>query len=172
MQWIKLVEKRRVVKRLAVELTPTSLRSQSLFQTYLKNKKIKEWSEIKEELIEKEGAKCWICGRETLQLHIHEFWIYDDFSHEALLKEIHHLCGLCHKIKRTDLWFFTTYGKKQLKELGLCREDLIKHYCKVNKCALKDFAIDWREAVSDWRKRCENHWNTDLGNYHPIFLNK
>lgn len=166
MQWTRLIQnKRRTSNKLTVELTPKTVRSKSLFHYYMKNKKLNEWSEIKQELLEREGSKCWICGTTSNHLHIFEFWNYDEKERSAQLTEIHHLCDLCYKIKRTDLWFFTDYGKEQLKHLGICREDLIKHFCKVNQCSLKDFALNWKVAITNWHKRNDIDWKQNFGDY-------
>ena len=85
------------------------------------------------------------------------------------LREIHHLCAMCHKIKRTDLWFLTDYGKEQLKTLGLCQEDLINHFCKVNDCTLKEFAEQWSTAIKTWKKRSQYNWHQDFGEYQLKF---
>lgn len=169
MEWTKFVRKKRIEKRLSVELAPITIRSKSLFQEYMKNNRFKEWSIIKEELLQKEGPICWICGKESLQLHIHEFWDYNDEENTSSLREIHHLCDMCHKLKRTDFWFFTDYGKEQLKTLGLCREDLINHFCKVNNCSLEDFSKQWSSAIKLWKKRSQFDWQQDFGKYQLKF---
>ncbi|MGC9781554.1 MAG: hypothetical protein HZR80_20110 [Candidatus Heimdallarchaeota archaeon] len=164
MQIPKLVH-RKNSKKLTVELIPTTVRSKSLFQIYTKNRCLDVWTEIKDELLEREGKKCWICGKKSMHLFVHEFWEYDDDKSLMKLQEIHHLCNKCHKIKRTDFWFFTDYGKEQLKKLDISPEDLIKHYCKVNKCDLKDFGQNWREAVDLWKTRSEQEWIQDYGEF-------
>ena len=171
MQWTKFVQNKRIDKKLSVEMTPITVRS-NLFQIYMKNKKIKEWSEIKEELLLREGSKCWICGKQSAHLHIHEFWDYNDNTHTAELKELHHLCDLCSKIKKTDLWFFTDFGKEQLKKLSITQGDLVKHYCKVNNCTIQDFTINWKETVDRWYERNQYNWKQNLGVYKPLFLNE
>ena len=167
MQWSEMIHRKGKNTKLTLNLTPNKIQFKSLFQVYVKSKKLKEWTKIKRELLVREGAQCWICGRESLNLHIQEFWHYDDDNHLLNLQEIHHVCDLCHKIKRTDLWFFTEYGKEQLKQLDLCWEDLIKHYCKVNKCSLKVFAVNWREAIQTWKSRNIHEWQIDFGVYEP-----
>ena len=96
---------------------------------------------------------------------IQEFWDFDDKKHTMKLIEIHHVCDLCHKIKRTDFWFFTDYGKEQLKKLGYSYEDIIKHYCRVNKCRIKDFGKNWRKAIETWKARNKQTWHQDYGDF-------
>ncbi|NHJ40649.1 MAG: hypothetical protein FK731_11500 [Asgard group archaeon] len=158
---------RRIPKKLKVEFTPTTVRSNSLFYFYNQNKKFDLWAEIKNKLIEQEGNFCWICTKESSQLHLHEFWHFDDETKTMVLKEIHHVCQFCDKIMHADLWFLSDYGRKQLQELNLFPEDLIKHYCKVNDCSLKDFGKNWREAFTTWKKRSEINWFKDFGIFQP-----
>lgn len=165
MHWTKFIHQKQIPTRLTVELTPASVRSKSLFSFFMRNKEVDKWTEIKDELLKREGARCWICETESNHLHLHEFWIYNDQTHQASLKEIHHLCDLCDKIKRSDLWFFTDFGKVQLKELGINDDDLIIHYCKVNNCSREEFSKNWEEAVILWHKRNVIHWKQDFGNY-------
>jgi len=144
---------------------PTTVETKSLFQVFDKNRRIDDWKAIKDELLRREGNKCWICDRNDNLLHIQEFWDYDDEKQTMKLVEIHHVCDLCHKIKRTDFWFFTDYGKEQLKKLGYSYEDIIKHYCKVNKCRIKDFGKNWREAIEVWKERNKQQWQQDYGEF-------
>jgi len=166
MQLPKLIQ-RRIGKKLSIELTPTTVRAKSLFQFYSKNRRLDDWTEIKDELLAREGSRCWICEKESAHLHLNEFWHYDDVNQVMRLLEIHHLCDYCHKIKHTDFWFFTEYGIEQLKQLNVCREDLMKHYCRVNKCALKDFGKNWKEAIQTWKQRSEVSWVQDFGEFGP-----
>jgi hypothetical protein len=158
---------RRIPRRLSVEFTPTTVRSNSLFHYYNQNRKLIFWTTIKNNLLKREGNHCWICCEESSQLHLHEFWYFDDISKTMTLREIHHLCDLCDKIKHADLWFLSDYGRKQLLELNLLPEDLIKHYCKVNNCSLKEFGNNWREAFDIWKKRSEINWHKNFGKFKP-----
>ena len=165
MEWTKFVQKKRIDRKLSVELAPITVRSPSLFQVYIKNNRFNEWFEIKQQLVEKEGSFCWICGKESSNLHMQEFWDYNESNYTRSLLEVHLLCDMCHKLNRTDLWFFTEYGKKQLQTLGLSQEDLVKHYCKVNNCSPKEFSKQWSRAIKTWKKRSQYEWNQDFGEY-------
>ncbi|MBK5115066.1 MAG: hypothetical protein KGD59_04795 [Candidatus Heimdallarchaeota archaeon] len=156
---------RRSSRKLTIELMPTTVESKTLFQVYNKNRRIDDWKSIKDDLLRREGKKCWICDRNDNLLHIQEFWDFDDVKQTMKLIEIHHVCDLCHKIKRTDFWFFTDYGKEQLKKLGYSYEDIIKHYCKVNKCKLKEFGKNWRNAIETWKTRNKQEWQQDYGEF-------
>lgn len=62
------------------------------------------WRKIKNELFEREGKVCWICGAKGVSLHAHEFWRYTPkgkyYKH---LTAIHHLCQDCHSVKHADV---------------------------------------------------------------------
>ncbi|NHJ87024.1 MAG: hypothetical protein FK734_16295 [Asgard group archaeon] len=166
MQWTNFVQKRRInYEKLSVELLPITARSNSLFQEYNKRDRLDKWVEIKNDLMTREGRVCYFCKKEATDFHITEFWEFDDENNTMILKEMHQLCEMCYKIKRTDIWFFTDFGKEQLKNLGLCREDLIEHYCKVNDCSWKEFGEEWQKAVDAWRKRNQQLWTIDFGEY-------
>ena len=167
MLWSDMIQYKDRKGKLTLNMMPIKIQNKTLFQVYVKSKRLKEWSDLQNELLAREGAKCWICGKESLNLHIQEFWKFDDSNHLLNLQEIHHVCDLCHKFNRTDFWFFTDYGKEQLKQLDLSREDLIKHYCKVNNCSLKCFAENWKEAIKTWKARNNHEWQIDFGEFEP-----
>ncbi|NHJ49389.1 MAG: hypothetical protein FK733_16485 [Asgard group archaeon] len=157
----------KIPRKLSVELVPKSVRSNNLFYYYNQNRKLDLWSGIKNELLEREGQHCWICQKKSVQLHLHEFWAFDDTNQRMILQELHHVCNLCDKVLNANLWFLTDYGREQLLKLDILPEDLIKHYCKVNSCSLKDFGKDWRSAVDTWKKRNEITWEVNFGIYNP-----
>jgi hypothetical protein len=157
----------KIPKKLTIELVPTTVRSNNLLYHYNQIKKLDLWTNLKNQLIEQEGKECWICQKKSSQLHLHEFWFFDDQNKEMILQEIHHVCHLCDKLLHANLWFLTDYGREQLLKLEILPENLIKHYCKVNKCSLKDYGKDWRRAVDLWKKRNEVTWEINYGNYQP-----
>jgi hypothetical protein len=53
----------------------------------------------------------------------------------------------------------------RLKELGLSRKDLVKHFCKVNDCSEKEFLQHEDEAFKVWEKRSNYEWKQDFGTY-------
>jgi len=165
MQWTKFVQRRRSDRKLSVEMTPITVRSNSLFQYYIKNQKMDEWIEIKEELLQKEGSKCWICGIKSNHLHIHEFWELDDSSQIAKLKELHHLCDMCFKIKKSEIWFFSNYGREQLKKLDVTKDDLIQHYCKINKCSQEEFDLEFSKEIINLMEKNKHKWKVDFGDF-------
>lgn len=153
--------------KLAIELVPSTVWYSSIYQYYKKSNNMQKWHEIKKELFSKEGNKCWICKKETKYLEAHEFWEYDDMRHIQKLQAIHHLCDICHKIKHIGLWLHTQDGARMLKNKGLTKEDIIHHFCNVNKCTLLDFKRHEDEAFRVWSKRSKHQWKQEFGRYDP-----
>jgi hypothetical protein len=140
--------------KLTIELVPSTIWFSSVNHILEKNNQLGKWREIKKELFEREGKKCWICNREGGRLEAHEFWEYDDENHIQKLVAIHHLCSTCHKIKHIGFWDST--------------EDLVNHFCKVNSCSRKEFEKHEEESFKIWRERSLHHWIQDFGDYTPI----
>jgi len=153
--------------RLVIELVPSTVWFSSLHNMYMESGQRSKWKKIKKELFEKEGQRCWICGKEGERLEAHEFWEYDDEHHIQKLVAIHHLCDECHRIKHIGLWCYTDVGREKLARLGLSKEDLINHFCKVNNCSRKEFEKHEEEALKIWGERSKCEWKQDLGKYDP-----
>jgi hypothetical protein len=146
--------------KLTIELVPSTVWYSSLYRLLPKS----EWYDLKNKVFAEEGRRCYICGSEE-GLSLHEFWKYDDDKHIQKLSEFHHLCNLCHKIKHMGFWCYTIDGKAKLEQEGLCREDLIRHFCKVNGCTEKEFKEHEREAFKIWSERSLHQWKQDFGDY-------
>jgi len=153
--------------KLTIELIPATAWFSSLYRIYKNSNQLSKWRRIKKELFEREGRRCWICGRENVRLEAHEFWEYDDEKHIMRLVAIHHLCDMCHKIKHIGFWCYTVDGRKLMEKAGLTREDLINHFCKVNNCTREEFEKHEEEAFKIWRERSKYEWKIDLGKYDP-----
>lgn len=154
--------------KLEIELVPSTAWHESIYQICTKNKKLKVWQEFKEKLFLEEGRKCYICGQDNIKFEAHEFWNYDGINHIQKLIAIHHLCHLCHKIKHTGLWFETDYGLENLKKQNLTTEDLIDHFCKVNKCTKEDFLKHKIESFKLFNERSKYNWIQDFGKYNYL----
>ena len=153
--------------KLTIELVPARAWFSSLYQLYKRSNQLNRWRRIKKELFRREGRRCWICGKEDVRLEAHEFWEYDDENHVMRLRAIHHLCHLCHKVKHIGFWCYTLDGRRLLEREGLTKEDLIKHFCKVNNCTPEEFEEHKREAFQKWRERSKYKWKINLGKYDP-----
>lgn len=156
--------------KLEIELVPSTVWFSSIYQILKESNKLDEWRKIKVAIFQKEGRFCWICGTNTRRLEAHEFWEYDDAKHVQKLVAIHHLCDLCHKIKHIGFWCHTPEGSRKLEQEGLCKEDLIKHFCVINKYTRKDFENYEYQVFRAWDERSKFNWEQDFGEYSPIVL--
>ncbi len=150
--------------KLIIELVPSTVWYSSIYRLCKEKNQMHKWHKIKKELFEKEGRKCWICGKENIRLEAHEFWEYDDLKHIQKLGAIHHLCSMCHKIKHIGLWLHTEDGARMLKEAGLSEVDVIAHFCAINNCSVEDFDKHKKEAFEIFAERSKYNWKQDFGN--------
>ncbi len=153
--------------RLTIELVPRTVWFSSLRQIYEDEGQSSKWKKLKSKLFEEEGRRCWICGEEGERLEAHEFWGYDDENHIQRLVAVHHLCAMCHRVKHIGFWCYIERGKEQLAKLGLTREDLIDHFCRINGCTREEFEKYEEECFRIWRERSKFEWEQDLDKYDP-----
>jgi hypothetical protein len=147
--------------KLTVELIPSSLWGFSLCNFYAKANP-QRWREIKEDIVIREGDKCWICGKKG-RLEAHEFWDYDEKNKIQKLVAIHCLCIWCHRIKHIGRSLFTLDGQEELGDEG--KQQLVSHFCKVNRCSLNDFEKHQKESFEDFHRRSSMNWYQDFGLY-------
>jgi len=147
--------------KLTIELVPSTIWFSSLYRLMSKS----NWRALKEEIYEKEGKRCYICGSTRPPFELHEFWEYDDEARVQKLVGIHHLCRLCHMVKHIGFWCHTSNGREKLEKLGLSRNDLIAHFCRVNGCSEKEFFRHEDEAFKIWEWRSKYDWRQDFGKY-------
>lgn len=151
--------------RLMIELVPSTVWFSSVYQLCRERNQLGKWKEIKKEIFDKEGKRCWICGDKNARLEAHEFWKYDEEDYVQKLVAIHHLCNMCHKIKHIGFWCYTEDGRQKLVKEGLNREDLIDHFCRVNCCSREEFDKHEKESFELWEKRSKHEWKQDFGIY-------
>lgn len=161
----------------------------SLYSLLKHFKKENIWKKFKEDLIKKEGNKCWICGGDDKKLNAHEFWRYYPIKNgkgKKKLVAIHHICAKCHAIQHFDNHFVSPERLKiEIKYISeiwhdpskqdevktrleriikrIKREkELIQHFCEVNKCSETDFWQHW-DGVQQEKERLKNNsygeWN-------------
>ena len=128
---------------------------------------MEKWHQLKENLYQREGNKCWVCGKENTYLEAHESFEYDDKSRIQKLVGIHHLCRLCHKIKHIGFWCYTPEGWSKLIKERLTKLDLIKHFCSTNNCSQENYEFHKNAAFKRWEERSKHQWKQDLGVFDP-----
>ncbi len=117
--------------KLRVELIPETAWFSSLYRLIPRG----VWKSIRAERIKTAGAKCEICGSSVKPLCLHEVWGYDDKKHVQKLLRFQLLCRKCHWIKHIE------WAKIKADRGELDYDELIKHFCKVNRCPKKQKPI-------------------------------
>jgi len=92
-------------------------------------------------------------------LHAHEIWRYDDEIHTQFLDGITAICPTCHSIKHMFL------TQKRVEEGALKMEDIISHFCTVNKCMPQDFHQILKYEMLVYHERGKYQWLLDIGDY-------
>jgi len=141
--------------KLEIELVPSTVWYSSLHN--LLSRKV--WDNIRNEIIQQNGSKCQTCGDTERKMNMHEIWKYDDEKHVQKLEGFILLCTMCHHVKHIGLaGILAGQGKLDYNEV-------MEHFCKVNKCTKKDFMNNEKTAFETWRKRSQYQWKQDFGKY-------
>ena len=153
--------------KLTVDLIPRTAFNLSLYNYFKEHGQLDKWNKIKQELFKSEGRQCWICSDKNTRFEAHEYWEYDEASYIQKLISIHHLCSMCHKVKHISYWGTTDERLEQLSRIGLSRDDLVGHFCKVNNCSIEEFYKHLKESSSIHARRSKIQWKQDFGKYLP-----
>lgn len=137
---------------LTIELVPSTVWYSSLYRLLPRE----VWDRIKNEIIENNGRKCQICGETEGKMNLHEIWEYNDAEHVQKLEGFVLLCAMCHHVKHIGLaGILANEGK-------LDYDEVIEHFCKVNKCTKNDFEKQEKKAFDVWSKRSQYEWKQDF----------
>lgn len=150
--------------QLTIELNPSKLWGESLYQQCKDTGNLSKWRKFKKDLIEKEGNQCWFCGDTEGRLIAHSFWDYDDRHHIRTLREIHHICTMCEKVRMIGKWLHAPNNYSYAGNLGI-RRDITAKFCKVNQCLPDDFIAYEEEVMNIWVVRSEHYWDQEFGEY-------
>ena len=140
---------------LTIELVPSTVWYSSLYRLLPRE----VWDRIRNEIIKNNGRKCQICGETEGKMNLHEIWEYNDVKHVQRLKGFILLCEMCHHVKHIGLaGILANEGKLDYNEV-------IEHFCKVNKCTKNEFEKQEKRAFDVWSKRSQYEWKQDFGEY-------
>ena len=142
--------------KLTIELVP-----KNAWHSNLRNKLGRNWDKIRKKAYKDAGYKCEICGAKG-RLECHEIWKYDDEKHIQTLKSFMALCSNCHNIKHIGL----SQIRARRGELNF--QDLVIHFCEVNKVSSLVFDSEVELAFRIWKHRSEHTWKTDLGKWEKL----
>jgi len=104
-----------------------------------------EWQELRLKCLKRAAYTCEVCGEGSNKLQVHEKWVFNLHTKIQSLKDLKCVCEKCHSIHHMGR-SRAVYPKKYI-------EELIKHWCKVNKKTVKDFALYEREIHEINKKR-------------------
>lgn len=138
--------------KLEIELIPAPLWGCSLREKLSNN----DWFKIKNEIVQIRGKKCEICGKESEKIHLHEIWEYDDVELTQKLIGFKLLCPMCHHVKHLG------HTGSLVKAGKLNYNEVIKHFCKVNKCSVEEFKSNKKKAFELWGNRSMHKWTQYL----------
>jgi len=143
--------------KLRIELVPSPLWRLNLRSRLTRSK----WKRLRERILQKEGLKCSVRGREaeSKDLNCDEIWDYDDKHHMAKLIGLRVVCRMCHLVKH--------FGKAGLLALegDINSDDLIEHFMSVNGCNFDTFQKHSEEAFQLFAERSKHQWTIDYGEF-------
>jgi hypothetical protein len=145
--------------RLTIELVPESCRYSNLRKAVSRE----NWDIIRRRVYAEAGLRCAVCGRSS-KLNCHEIWDYDDTRRVQTLMGFTALCDMCHYVKH--LGFAQVLAAKG----QLNYDNVIAHFCRVNKCVLADFREHETAVFWKWLFRSVKPWTTDLGQWKYLVL--
>jgi len=149
------------VLKLTIELIPSTCWGSNLREALSKS----EWDDLRHQTYNEYSHKCGICGASG-RLNCHELWKWDDGEHRQILGGLIALCDLCHHVKHIG------FAEVLAGEGKLDINDVISHFCLVNRCARSDFRQHYDAALSIYEKRSQHEWTTDFGPYLASFHKK
>ena len=122
------------------------------------------WDKLRHEIIEKDGARCTICGATDRKLHGHEVWDYREKKTVgmAVLLRVEIVCIDCHDIHH---WGRTT----KLFQKGVISAEryghLRKHFRRINRCTQQVFDRHFLRNARVWLQRSKKRWKVDWGDF-------
>lgn len=151
--------------KLTIELVPST----SWYKNFRTVLSPSEWRKIREKTLTKYRNKCGICGAtkgRKWRLHCHERWKYDDKRHIQKLIGFIPLCNLCHFTKHMGFaGILETEG-------WLGKNEVVRHFTKINNCNRKVFEEHVKEAFEKWYERSQYEWQINFGRYKKLICGK
>jgi len=114
-----------------------------------------EWDELRQRIYKDAGHECEICGATNRTLHCHEVWEFDFRKKIQRLVRLECCCELCHDVHH--------FGRSKVTKSKEYVEELIDHWCKVNKKTRNDFMLYEWDIRKLNRKRAKIPWVVKVG---------
>lgn len=147
--------------KLKIDLVPQTC----WYNNLRKQMRRSQWDKLRKKVYADQGNACQICGAEG-KLNCHEIWRYDEERHIQELVGFHAVCGMCHHVIH--------FGMAQIlaSQGQLDLEAVIEHFMKVNGVSREVFEAHKIEAFRTWQERSKYQWQTDLGEWTSLVLEK
>jgi len=137
--------------RLEIQSIPISTWGISLANRLPKD----EWDKIRQEVYKDADYKCEVCGNTDDTLNCHELWRHEDKKKIQRLVGFESCCGLCHNVHHMGR-SKEVYGKDYV-------EELIKHWCRINKKTKRQFVLYEKEIFELNKKRANIFYQVRVG---------
>ena len=114
-----------------------------------------EWNFIRRECYKNAGYRCEVCFSNVDSLNAHELWKFDDRKLLQIFNGLECCCILCHDVHH--------FGRSSMVYELPRIEELIRHWCKVNKLRYKDFQQHRDEVNALSLKRASKVYTVMIG---------
>lgn len=139
---------------LSIELVPSTSWGKNLRNSLTK----RAWSQLSYDIRNSFDCKCAYCKSGGM-LHCHEVWDYNDRDKEQELVDLLPICVMCHHVKHMG-------HAEVLDEAGVIDiNEVIAHFCKVNKCHQADFIKHRNLFFQVWYERSKYEWKVSFGKW-------
>jgi hypothetical protein len=112
------------------------------------------WNFIRRECYKIAGYRCEICRAEG-EMNAHELWVYDDKKLLQIFNGVECCCVLCHNTHH--------FGRSSLVFNLPQIEELIRHWCRVNKLTFADFVRHRDEVFALSAMRASKTYTVMIG---------
>jgi len=120
-----------------------------------------KWNRIRYDVVWKAEHICQICGNDHTMVQCHEQYEYDEVKHIQKLVGFVAICQMCHFIKHIG------FAASQVIEGKLTIDDLVNHFCKVNKCKKEIFFKELEKTMWLQEQRNLYLWEVDFKEFLP-----
>jgi hypothetical protein len=137
--------------RLAIQPLPNSTWGISLSQKLDKE----TWDYLRRECYKGANYRCEICFSDMGGLNAHELWKFDDKKLLQIFNGLECVCTSCHEVHH--------FGRSSLVFNLPQIEELIRHWCRVNRMTFKDFQKHKAEVDMISMRRANKKYTVMIG---------
>lgn len=147
--------------KLIIDLVPETC----WYKNLRKQMRPSQWDKLRRKVYADAGHVCQICEAGG-KLNCHEMWAYDDKKCVQKLVGFQAICSMCHHVHHFGLaQILASQGHLQLNAV-------IEHFMTVNNVNREAFEAHKTEAFTLWRQRSQRQWQTDLGEWSSLVLQR